>query len=267
MGSKTVAKILLVESEPNLASAISNWLTEAKHSVRAFRDESLGLTELKEARGEYDLVILDLVDQGARSVHVCKMYRELSAKTSIIIIEAPSNSSDHEGPGRADAYITKPVQLQELSDKVNALLNGTVAPEKSEIRLRNLVVDVNMKRVSKGGVPVHLAPKEYALFEFLLSNRDQIFSHEELLLRLWGLNEVKSDDTVRGHIKRLRRKLDEPGARSIIASLYGFGYKLESDEQVAAIQSQIKVSTSLDHSNGSEQPQRLAAATEHSLRA
>jgi DNA-binding response OmpR family regulator len=260
MGSKTVAKILLVESEPNLASAISNWLTDAKHSVRAVKDESQGLNELKDARGEYDLVILDLVDQEARSVDICKMYRELSAKTSIIMLDVPSNSPDHEGPGRADAYIVKPVQLHDLSEKLNALLHGPVSPEKAEILLRNLVIDVNAKKVLKGGVPVHLAPKEYALFEFLLSNRDQIFSHEELLLRLWGLNEVKSDDTVRGHIKRLRKKLDEPGARSIIASLYGFGYKLESDEQVAA--THIKVS-----SNGSEQANRMAIVPEHSLRA
>ena len=232
MGIKTVAKILLVESEPNLASAIFNWLTEAKHTVRAVKDETHGLNELKEARGEYDLVILDLVDKEARDT--CKLYRELAAKTSIVMLESGSHSQDQEGPGRADAYISKPVQLSDLTDKIHALLHGSVQCDKSEIRLRNLVIDLPTKKVIKGGVPVHLAPKEFALFEFLLNNRDQIFSHEELLARLWGQNEVKSDDTVRGHIKRLRRKLDESGMRSIISSLYGFGYKLESDEQIAA---------------------------------
>ncbi|MDR3617512.1 MAG: response regulator transcription factor [Candidatus Obscuribacterales bacterium] len=260
-----MAKILLVESEPNLASAISNWLTDAKHSVRAVKDESQGLNELKVARGEYDLVILDLVDQEARCVDICKMYRELAAKTSIVLLGTESNLPDHDGPGRADAYVRKPVQLNDFNDKIKTLLHGPVSTDEVEIRLRNLVVDVNAKKVFKGGVPVHLAPKEYALFEFLLNNRDQIFSHEELLLRLWGLNEVKSDDTVRGHIKRLRRKLDEPGARSIIASLYGFGYKLESDEQVAP--GNVKVSSTLEHSNGSEQSQRMTVVTEHSFQA
>ena len=259
-----MATILLVESEPNLASAISSWLTEANHSVHVAKDENQGLNELKEARAEYDLVVLDLVDQEARSIDICKMYRQTSAKISIIMLST-ENLPAHEGPARADAYIVKPVQLHVLSDTVNTLLHGAAPTEKSEIRLRNLVVDVKSKRVLKGGVPVHLAPKEYELFEFLLNNRDQIFSHEELLLRLWGLNEVKSDDTVRGHIKRLRRKLDEPGARSIIASLYGFGYKLESNEQIAA--SHLTVNSALDHSNGSEQAKRIAVVTEHPFQA
>lgn len=252
-----MAKILLVESEPNLANAISNWLTEAKHSVRSVKDETQGLNLVKDARGEYDVVILDLVEAESRSVEICKMFRELSAKTSIVMLGSEANRPDHDGAGRADAYIVKPVQLHQLSDKIDALLNGAVVPEKNEIRLRTLVVDLTAKKVTKGGVPVHLAPKEYALFEFLLTNRDQIFSHEELLVRLWGQNEVKSDDTVRGHIKRLRRKLDEPGARSIIASLYGFGYKLESDEQLAA--NPVKVSPALETRTA------VTSESEHSL--
>jgi len=265
MGCITVATILLVESEPNLASAISSWLTEANHSVRLVKNESQGLSELKDHREEYDLVVLDLVDQEERSVDICKLYRQASANISILMLRAELNLPGHEGLLGADAYIVKPVQLHDLSDKVNALLSAQSSTEKVEFRLRNLIVDVSAKKVLKGGVPVHLAPKEYALFEFLLNNRDQIFSHEELLLRLWGLKEVKSDDTVRGHIKRLRRKLDEPGARSIIASLYGFGYKLESDEQVAA--NHLKVNSALDHSKGSEQPQRIPVATENFLQA
>ena len=130
----------------------------------------------------------------------------------------------------------------------------------STIHLRNLVVDAVTKKVTKGGVPVHLAPKEYLLFEFLLKNQDQIFSHDELLLRLWGANEVKSDDTVRGHIKRLRRKLDEPGAKSIISSLYGFGYKLESDEP-ALVVAPTSVASSAISSNLSHQVNPVSEAT------
>ncbi|MFX5009119.1 hypothetical protein ABTB96_19770, partial [Acinetobacter baumannii] len=76
----------LVESEPNLANAISNWLTEAKHSVRSVKDETQGLNLVKDARGEYDVVILDLVEAESRSVEICKMFRELSAKTSIVML-------------------------------------------------------------------------------------------------------------------------------------------------------------------------------------
>jgi DNA-binding response OmpR family regulator len=263
MGSKTVATILLVESEPNLARAISNWLTEASHSVHVANDETEGLNELKEARNDYDLAILDLVDPETRGLDICKMYRQASAKISILMLGADWNTSEPLGAAAFDAYVVKPIQMSDLSEKVNNLLSADVQTEKVKIRLRNLTVDTSLKKVMKGGVPVHLAPKEYALFEFLLNNRDQIFSHEELLLRLWGLNEVKSDDTVRGHIKRLRRKLDEPGVRSIIASLYGFGYKLESDEHVQA--NHLKVSTVADQASISEQSQRTAVATEHSL--
>jgi len=75
---------------------------------------------------------------------------------------------------------------------------------------------------------VHLLPKEYRLLEFLARHPNHVFSAEELLASVWESDTPALLDTVRGHIKRLRKKLDTPGATSIISTMYGLGYKIEA---------------------------------------
>ncbi len=82
-------------------------------------------------------------------------------------------------------------------------------------------------KVTKSDKLVHLAPKEFKLLEFFVMHPQQIFCPEDLLENVWGLESEAMHDTVRGHINRLRRKLDTPGKASYISSIYGFGYRFD----------------------------------------
>ena len=98
------------------------------------------------------------------------------------------------------------------------------------MRVDDIVVDTSEYKVTKAGQEVHLLPMEFRLLEFLLRHRNQVFNAEELLTSVWESDSDALVDTVRGHIKRLRKKLDTPGKRSIISTVYGLGYKLEGSD-------------------------------------
>ncbi|HNM48802.1 MAG TPA: response regulator transcription factor, partial [Candidatus Obscuribacter sp.] len=130
----------------------------------------------------------------------------------------------------ADDYLTKPFQLKELAARVRAVLRRNHVPTSDVLRFRDLVIDPHEFKVLKGGKDVHLLPKEFRLLEFLVRHPHQVFSADELLSSVWESDTDALLDTVRGHITRLRKKLDSEGEPSIIATVYGVGYKLGPDE-------------------------------------
>lgn len=97
------------------------------------------------------------------------------------------------------------------------------------LAVRDIVLDPVERKVTKGGEIVHLSPKEFHLLEFLLKHPNQIFSAEEIIESVWEPCSDAMNDTVRGHVNRLRRKLDTRGLPSLISNVYGFGYKLETN--------------------------------------
>src|SRR5262249_28047509 len=99
----------------------------------------------------------------------------------------------------------------------------------NKLTLRDIVLDCITHRVTKAGKDVHLSPKEFHLLEFLIKHPNQVFSAEDIIEQVWEPDSDAMNDTVRGHINRLRRKLDSKGTRSIISNVYGFGYKLEPE--------------------------------------
>ena len=122
--------------------------------------------------------------------------------------------------------MTKPFQLKELAARVRAVLRRNHGQAQDIMRFRDLEIDVNEFRVLKGGHEVHLLPKEFRLFEFFLRHPHQVFSAEDILSSVWESDTEALLDTVRGHITRVRKKLDTAGTPSIIATVYGVGYKL-----------------------------------------
>ena len=127
----------------------------------------------------------------------------------------------------ADDYLTKPFHLKELSARVNALLRRGRTYTNDHYSMHDVCIYFGERKVTKGGIAVHLAHKEFQLLEFLVKHPLQVFSSEDLLEHVWGMDSNAMHDTVRGHINRLRRKLDTPGEASCIASLYGFGYRFD----------------------------------------
>jgi DNA-binding response OmpR family regulator len=223
-----MAKILIVEDEVDLAKLVRIALEREHHLVEIADNGADALTHLQV--NKFDVVILDLMLPNLSGMEVCKRYRQAKGKTPILMLTAKTDVNDKAAglDAGADDYLTKPFDLKELSARVRALIRRSPNLSNNVFTLRDIEVDINEFRVTKGGEEVHLLPKEFRLLEFLIRHPHHVFSAEELLASVWESDTAALLDTVRGHIKRLRKKLDTPGEPSIISTVYGIGYRIES---------------------------------------
>jgi DNA-binding response OmpR family regulator len=221
-----MAKILIVEDEADLAELVKNWLVKDHHLVEIADDGLEALIRME--TNNYDVVILDIMLPSVNGMEICKRYRKSGGSAGIIMVTAKGHVDDKETglDSGADDYMTKPFQLKELAARVRAVLRRNHGQAQDVMRFRDLEIDVNEFKVMKGGHEVHLLPKEFRLLEFFLRHPHQVFSAEDILSSVWESDTEALLDTVRGHVTRVRKKLDTAGTPSIIATVYGVGYKL-----------------------------------------
>lgn len=224
-----MAKILLVEDECDLALLISDWLKKREHHLVEHLENGNDAYDMIQVN-KYDVIILDIMLPGMSGLEICSQYRKSRGATPILMLTAKNTVEDKELglDAGADDYITKPFALKELAARVRALLRrGTTLPS-NQLNIRDIVIDPVDYSVSKAGKSVHLLPQEFRLLEFLARHPNQVFSAEDLLASVWESDTPAMLDTVRGHVKRIRQKLDTPTQNSIITNVYGVGYKLEA---------------------------------------
>lgn len=223
-----MAKILIVEDEHDLSGLVRNWLIREKHLVEEADNGLDALNQLELAK--FDVIILDLMLPGMNGMEVCRRYRQQLGYTPILMLTAKHAVEDKEAglDAGADDYLTKPFELKELAARVRALLRRGQSQPGNILHVRDITIDTSECLVKKAGRVIHLLPKEHRLLEFLARHPNHVFSAEELLSSVWESDTPALLDTVRGHIKRLRKKLDTPTEPSIISTVYGLGYKLEA---------------------------------------
>jgi DNA-binding response OmpR family regulator len=228
-GLRKGARILLVEDEPDLASLVRDWLTRDEHQVDVVARGDEAIAKMREDSNKYELIILDLMLPGSNGFEVCRTYRSTMLGTApILVLTAKDTIADKETgfSAGADDYMTKPFHLKELSARVWALLRRSVQQPNQTLKVQDVELDSHERKVRKGSDFVHLSPREFHLLEFFMRHPNQVFSSEALLDHVWSPDSDALTDTVRGHINRLRKKLDTPGTPSLITNHYGFGYKL-----------------------------------------
>ena len=233
-GVKPMAKILLVEDELDLARLIQNWLNKEQHIVEAVHDGEIALRCLQVS--DYDLIIMDVMIPGLNGLEVSKKFREDNGTTPIMILTAGSTLDEKEKGflAGADDYLTKPFHLKELVFRAHALMKRGSVATPHQLYIRNdILIDTNKNQVLKDGEKVNLLPKEYRLLEFLARNPNRVFSAEELIEKVWESDTCVHKSTVRGHVNRIRNKLDDldPAKPSVITTVYGVGYKLSKKER------------------------------------
>ena len=217
--------ILVVDDEPKITRLARDYLE--KHGFRVLT-ASDGQSALTIARREKpDLIVLDLMLPNIDGREVCRILRRES-DVPIIMLTALSEEIDQVTGLEigADDYVIKPFSPRALVARVRALLRRTRGEIKISgiIRVGGLEVDSEKYAASFQDVPLKLTPNEFKLLQLLASRPGQTFTREQLLDDLHGMAST-TDRSVDSHIKNLRRKLETASGKSMIATVYGIGYR------------------------------------------
>lgn len=219
-------KILLVEDDKRVASFVSRSLKEERFLVDEATDgeQALYLAQT----GAYDVVILDLLLPKRGGMEVLQTLRAQGGTTPVLVLTAKDDlESKVKGlEAGADDYLTKPFRFEELLARIRALMRrrGDMAP--ATLRLADLEMDTLRHRVSRGGRPIQLTAREYALLEFLLRRAHRVVTRAVLAENVWEHDFDTFSNVIEVLIARLRRKIDDPFPVKLLHTVRGTGYVL-----------------------------------------
>jgi DNA-binding response OmpR family regulator len=223
-----MAKILLVDDDVHLAESIEETLSGHGFIVdmAANVQEAEGLL----AVSQYDLIVVDWMMPHKTGIEFVGELRSKGWHAPILMLTGRDSVEDkatglEQG---ADDYLVKPFNSKELVARVRALMRRPARYEEPQIQINEFVLDTGNRSLYRNGKQIALTKQEYALLEFLMRNKDQVFSSEALVERAWSSFSEASPDTVRVHITRLRKKLESEGDESPIKTLHRQGYAFVS---------------------------------------
>lgn len=220
-------KILLVEDDDRIAAALMEALTDCHYVVDVAIDGEKGWEFVQSF--PYDLLVLDVMLPKLDGMQLCQRVRQSGYGMPILILTARDTSTDKVMglDVGADDYVVKPFDLKELLARIRALLRRGSSQITMLLEWQGLQINPNNYEVSYAGEILHLTPKEYRLLELLMRHSDRTFSKGEILEHLWSFDDPPNEETVKVHIRGLRQKIKQVGAKSdLIETVYGLGYRL-----------------------------------------
>lgn len=219
-------KILLVEDEAKLGSAIKRGLEQDGYSVEHVTTAEDGLSYA--LNDEYDLLILDRMLPGGRDgLDICKELRAQNWKGPIMMLTAMGEVDDKVKSLKdgADDYLTKPFAFEELLARMQALLRRPAELLGPTMSFSNVQIDMSEKQVTHKGKDVRLTKREYALLEYLAHNKNRIVSKDQIVQHVWSFESDILPNTVEVFVRSLRKKLHDENGK-LIETVRGFGYRL-----------------------------------------
>jgi len=221
-------KVLVVEDYTPLRKSIAQGLREASFVVDACGDGEEGLWYAK--TNDYDAVVLDLMLPRLDGLSVLRRLRQEGSAVHVLILTAKDSLDDkvlgiNSG---ADDYLVKPFAFEELLARVRALVRRKYATKSPVIRISDLEIDTTARRVRRGGRPVELTAREYALLEFFAQRAGQLVTRPEIWEHIYDFASESSSNVVDVYVGYLRRKLEGDGLPRLIHTRRGEGYILEA---------------------------------------
>jgi DNA-binding response OmpR family regulator len=219
-----MVNILLVDDNENIRKLMEIYLKQEGYHVLQAENGEKALEVLSGTNA--DLVIADIMMPEMDGYELTRVLREVQFNMPILMVTAKDAFSDKKmgfGLG-ADDYMTKPVDMEELVLRVNALLRRSKISSEKQIKIKDITLDVDSLEVRMPSDTIILPKKEFYLLYKLLSYPKKIFTRQELMDDIWGFDSEADERTVDVHIKRLREKFGEFSEFEIV-TVRGLGYK------------------------------------------
>lgn len=229
--------ILVVEDDQDIGRLVELHLRDLGYSVHLLHDGKEGL--MAALTKPYDLVILDVMLPGIDGLELCRQLRSKATYTPILMLTAKSSEFDRVLGLEvgADDYVTKPFSVRELLARVKAVFRRAeafaakdVQITPNNIRLGDLNIDVEKRKVTLSGTVKDLTAKEFDLLLQFAQNPGRVYTRSQLLDLVWGYGHDGYEHTVNSHINRLRSKIEKDSALpAYILTVWGIGYKFRDD--------------------------------------
>jgi len=230
-------QVLIIEDDKDIAELVSIHLHDLVCEIKHVTHGKTGLEVA--ASGDFHLIILDIMLPGMDGLEVCKELRAREIFTPILMLTAKSEEIDKVLGLEigADDYLTKPFSVREFVARVKAIFRRQSIQEKSadsvpasNIRIENLLIELDKHKVILNGNRIELTPKEYDLLVLLASHPGKSYSREDLLNLVWGYEFSGYEHTVNSHINRLRAKIESNFSKpQYILTTWGVGYRFNDE--------------------------------------
>jgi DNA-binding response OmpR family regulator len=224
-------KVLIVEDEKALSESIFSYLNSEQYVCEIAADFPSAMEKI--SIYDYACIILDINLPGGSGLELLNELKANQKAEGVLIVSA-RNSLDDKILGLnsgADDYLTKPFHLPELAARVSAIIRRKSFDGQSSLRFDELQLNLLEKSVRVKNRSIDLTRKEYDLLLYFISNKNKVISKNAIAEHLWGdyMDMADSHDFIYTHIKNLRKKLIQSGAKDYIKSIYGIGYKFSEN--------------------------------------
>jgi DNA-binding response OmpR family regulator len=226
-------KVLLIEDNLDLARNIHEFLTQESYICEMTHNCREAQEKLNSF--QYDCLVLDIMLPDGSGLSLLEYIKQNKIKTNVLIISA-KNALDDKVQGLelgADDYLTKPFHLPELNARLKAIYRRTTLDGDDCVSFNEIVVNTTTLEARISQTLLDLTRKEFDLLLYFIINKNRILTRQSLAEHLWGdyTDNLANFDFVYQHVKNLRKKISAANGTDYIITVYGIGYKFDTNKE------------------------------------
>lgn len=219
-------KILVVEDEPDLNHIIAKHLQAEGYIVDSCFNGNDAVYYITEE--SYDAILLDAMLPGKDGFEVLKEIRSQKIETPVMFLTARDQTEDIVTglDFGADDYVVKPFSFEEVLARLRVIIKRSSQEHGTTYECADLLIDTDKKSVTRAGTDIELSPKEYAILEYMVRNKNIALSRLQIESNAWGLDFEGESNIIDVYIRYLRKKIDDDFDVKLIQTVRGIGYML-----------------------------------------